>query len=156
MRKNSNRKSIRIRLYDRMVNRHAGIACRYHKMHDGSHGLRKYLSWGYLLWLNMAHDLFFCRFLEERLGEAMVCKKIPPIEKSESKAHREIHAELSVDGMVRYLEQHEVVSFDMFDTLIFRPLDKPTDLFYFAGEQLSCMNFRAVRIRAEKQRVKNA
>ncbi len=147
---NSRRKSIRIRLYDRLVNRHAGIAFRYHRMHDGSYGVRKVLSLGYLLWLNVAHDLLFCRFLEERPQEAVVCKKTPPSEKSESKAHREIHAELSIDGMVQRLKQHEVISFDMFDTLIFRPLDKPTDLFYFAGEQLSCMNFRAVRIRAEK------
>ena len=146
---NSRRKSIRIRLYDRMVNRHAGIAYRYHKMHDGSHGLRKYLSWGYLLWLNMARDLFFCRFLEERPQEAVVYKKIPPIEKSESKVHREKHTELSVVEVVQRLEKHEVVSFDMFDTLIFRPLEKPTDLFYFVGEKLSYTDFRNVRIWAE-------
>jgi len=146
---NSRRKSIRIRLYDRMVNRHAGIACRYHKMHDGSHGLRKYLSWGYLLWLNMAHDLFFCRFLEEGPREAVVCKKIPPIEKSESKMHREKHTELSTMKMAQQLERFEVISFDMFDTLIFRPLEKPTDLFYFVGEKLSYTDFRNVRIWAE-------
>ena len=49
------------------------------------------------------------------------------------------------------MEGHEVVSFDAFDTLIFRPHAKPADLFYFVGERLSYTDFRSVRIEAERR-----
>jgi len=53
--------------------------------------------------------------------------------------------------LVKELMNYDVVSFDIFDTLILRPFNNPTDLFMVVGEKLSIMNFRAIRIAAEKQ-----
>ena len=54
---------MRSEVYSFLVNRHPGISYRYHKVHDGSAGLLKIFSWGYLLWLNLAYYVFFCHFL---------------------------------------------------------------------------------------------
>ena len=55
--------TMRNELYHFFVNKQPGIARRYHKMHDGSTGIRKIFSWIYLLWLNFAFYVLFCRFL---------------------------------------------------------------------------------------------
>ncbi len=151
MTKHHRQTGIRMQIYSHLVNRYAGIAYRYHKKHDGAKGIRKAASWLYLLWLNLAHDVFFLRWLAEKPSETVRNKCVPPLTQSESEAHLKMHPELSVEEMVRRLEFHDVISFDVFDTLIFRPLSKPTDLFYFVGERLPYMSFRSVRIKAEEK-----
>ena len=54
---------MRTKIYNSLVNRHPGITQRYHKLHDGTTGGRKFLSYLYLLWLNFAYYVLFCRFL---------------------------------------------------------------------------------------------
>ena len=51
--------SMRIKLYNILVNRIPGISYRYHKAHDGRGGTGKVLSWLYLLWLNFC---YYCLF----------------------------------------------------------------------------------------------
>ena len=43
---------MRLALYNFLVNKHPAIQSRYHKMHDNSKGMKKFLSHLYLLWLN--------------------------------------------------------------------------------------------------------
>lgn len=43
----------------------------------------------------------------------------------------------------------DVISFDIFDTLLLRPFREPNHLFYFVGEKLSIPDFRNLRIKAE-------
>ena len=47
--------------------------------------------------------------------------------------------------------KYEIVSFDVFDTLIFRPFANPIDLFYIVGERLNLPEFKAIRTEAEKK-----
>ena len=54
---------MRVRLYFFLVNKHPGIKTRYHRVHDNATGIKKVLSWLYLLWLNFAYYILFCRFL---------------------------------------------------------------------------------------------
>ena len=42
-------------IYNFLVNNHSGIKYRYHKLHDGSTGVMKLLSWLYLLVRLAAH-----------------------------------------------------------------------------------------------------
>lgn len=49
------------------------------------------------------------------------------------------------------LMPYEVISFDIFDTLLFRPFSKPSDLFILVGEQLDIMDFCEIRIQAEQK-----
>ena len=61
---------------------------------------------------------------------------------SRRKAPREFAAELTA---------YDVISFDAFDTLIFRPFSNPADLFYLLGEELGYPDFRRIRMETEQR-----
>ncbi len=136
-------------LYNILVNRHPGISSRYHKFHDGLTGMHKVFSWLYLLWLNFAYYILQCRFLGKIPQMEIYEEKRLNCKKSESEAYLQSHPELSVDTFAEQLSQYDVISFDVFDTLIFRPLSLPTDVFYLIGQELGIMDFRNIRIWAE-------
>lgn len=129
---------MRTKIYNFLVNRHPGIKERYHRFHDGSYGLKKALSWAYLLWLNWCYYGFFCRFLGKKASLEIYETKKLNITAPES-------IQLNKREFVNVLKEYDVISFDIFDTLIFRPFSKPTDLFYFIGDRLGVMNFTEIR-----------
>ena len=47
--------------------------------------------------------------------------------------------------------QYDVIAFDIFDTLIFRPFKSPQDLFWILENEFGIMNFKNIRINAEKK-----
>lgn len=49
------------------------------------------------------------------------------------------------------LLQYDVVSFDIFDTLVLRPFADPKDLFLITGDKLSLINFKDIRSEAERK-----
>ena len=51
--------------------------------------------------------------------------------------------------LVRDLAAYDIVSFDVFDTLVLRPLKDPADVFILIGEQLNIYNFSEIRKKAE-------
>ena len=65
-------KTLRAKIYHFLVNRKPGIRQRYHRFHDGTTGMKKVVSWFYLLWLNFCYYVLFCRFLGEQIGRAHV------------------------------------------------------------------------------------
>ena len=135
----------RQKLYHFFVNRHIGISQRYHKVHDGVGGIKKILSWCYLAWLNLAYYILFCHFLGEKKETEIYEQKRLDISSSESSRN----GKLSVEDYVELLKEYDVISFDIFDTLIFRPFSEPTDLFYLLGAELECMNFKEMRVAKE-------
>lgn len=56
----------------------------------------------------------------------------------------------SPQAFAERLEKFDAVSFDVFDTLIFRPFSHPADLFYLVGQQLRYPDFRRLRMEAER------
>lgn len=140
---------MRSEVYSFLVNRHPGISYRYHKVHDGSTGLLKIFSWGYLLWLNLAYYVFFCHFLGKVPEMDFYEKKRLSIKMSESEAYQKEKSVFLVDELIGRLKRYDVISFDIFDTLIFRPVALPTDVFYMMGESLDLLDFKNVRVWAE-------
>lgn len=138
--------AIRMKLYDLLVNRKPGISQRYHRAHDHRQGPRKYLSWIYLLWLNLACLLPGLRFLGREMGLAVYEEKRLPVGEPESAASR-----VDMDHLAEELMQYDVISFDVFDTLLLRVFSRPEDLFYMMGEELCCMDFRRIRMEAEEK-----
>lgn len=57
---------------------------------------------------------------------------------------------LSVDKMLEILMKYDVISFDIFDTLILRPFTKPNDLFKIIGMRYGLSNFNSIRTNASK------
>lgn len=134
---------MRLKLYNLFVNKHPGIKSRYHKIHDNATGMKKLASWFYLLWLNFAYYILFCKFLG----------KIPNMEIFEEKNlhtdNPESHYSPKLEDYIEKLSHYDTISFDIFDTLIFRPFAEPADLFYFIGEKLGFMDFRRIRMETE-------
>ena len=71
------------------------------------------------------------------------------IKTSESEGHQKDAGILSVEDFVRKIKDYDVISFDIFDTLIFRPFSSPTDVFYLIGEKFDFLDFKNLRVWAE-------
>lgn len=141
---------MRQKLYNYLVNRNIGINVRYHRIHDGSRGMAKFYSWIYLLWLNFVYYILHLQFIG----------KVPEVEayeskrlncaKSESEEYKvKMGDEFTVEQYVSKLSSYDIISFDVFDTLIFRPLSLPTDVFYLIGHEFGIMDFKNIRTWAE-------
>ena len=141
---------LRLKIYHFLVNKQPGITERYHNFHDSSSGIKKYVSWLYLLWLNICYYIFFCRFLGRKSEIAIYEEKKLPLTDSESILFQKEN-NITQDGFVELLSKYHTVSFDIFDTLIFRPFSEPTDLFYFVGNALGVMDFKRIRMEVEQK-----
>ncbi|MCM1216154.1 MAG: hypothetical protein NC331_06775 [Lachnospiraceae bacterium] len=137
---------MRMKLYYALVNRHSGIRSRYHKFHDQGGTVRRLVSYLYLIFLNFCYYCLFCRFLDkEEQMAAYEEKRLPRSPESMLYAGQK----LTVTNLVDTLSQYDVVSFDIFDTLIFRPFSEPADLFYFLGDRLGLMDLKRIRMEQE-------
>ena len=55
------------------------------------------------------------------------------------------------DKIKRYINQAKVVSFDVFDTLIFRKVNEPEAVFDLVGQHFGIMDFRKIRMDAQDE-----
>ena len=55
------------------------------------------------------------------------------------------------DALISKLKNYDVISFDIFDTLLLRPFSEPSELFYFLGIEFSCPDLRRIRQEAESE-----
>ena len=87
--------------------------------------------------------------VEERIDESKRKnrKQLPYLIGSESS----ISGRKSPLVFVRDLLNYDVVSFDIFDTLILRPFNDPKDLFVLVGKKLGRKEFMRIRVNAEKE-----
>lgn len=53
--------------------------------------------------------------------------------------------------LAKRLKSYDIISFDIFDTLLFRTFSSPTDIFILVGEKLNINNFKKIRIDAERK-----
>ncbi|MBR3245844.1 MAG: hypothetical protein IKF90_24580 [Parasporobacterium sp.] len=142
---------MRNNIYYLLVNRQSGIALRYHAYHDGSVGFKRILSYLYLFWLNFAYYVLQIKSLGTVRGREIYENKKLLTSSSESEAWRKKNPELSVEHYVQLLSSYDVISFDIFDTLIFRPFERPVDLFLILEEKLEILDFQGLRISSEAE-----
>ncbi len=138
---------IRMKIYGLLVNRVPQIREKYHSVRDGqTTAAQRAGSWLLLLWLNLEWLLGRRSFGMENRQEPDAGRKLPEKGSESSLSHREPPAELA-----RRLREAELISFDVFDTLILRPFDLPQDLFYLVGERLGYLDFRRLRMEMEER-----
>ncbi|MGL6197846.1 MAG: hypothetical protein ACRC3H_02830 [Lachnospiraceae bacterium] len=133
------------KVYNILVNQVPGIQEKYRKSRSQAKGIGKYAVWIYLFCLNISYYVF-------RNKKLMQTEKYPYYENkalyardSESSlSKREPPEELAVE-----LAKYDVISFDVFDTLVLRPFSSPTDLFFVLGYQLNYMDFQRIRCEME-------
>ena len=89
------------------------------------------------------------RFLGNPVALRVYEEKRVPLKESESEQSRRMNKKVTVDAFVSKMKDYDVISFDVFDTLIFRPFAQPADLFYLVGEKVGMLDFRNIRIWAE-------
>lgn len=138
---------MRLVIYNFLVNRHSGIRSRYHRVHDNAGFLRRIFSWFYLLWLNFCYYCLFLWFLGEPEKAAIYEEKNLLLKTSESAERCKIGP--TVEEAVDYLSGYDIISFDIFDTLIFRPFSEPADLFYFLSEKAGILDIKRIRMEQE-------
>ena len=140
---------MRLRIYNFFVNRHIGIAQRYHRVHDGRGTFGRIVSWFYLLWLNFAYYILFQHWLGRGKKAQTYEEKRLPVKASESSLSYMSGHYSSPEDFAEELLKHDIISFDVFDTLIFRPFSEPADLFYIVGKQLGYLDFKRIRMETE-------
>jgi len=136
---------MRMKIYNFLVNRHDGIRRRYHAYRDRG-GMRA-ASYLYLLGLNAACCFGAGKCLDEAAEKQIYEEGNLPTDVSESAKAFGEHPD--VEGYVEVLSGYEIISFDIFDTLIFRPFSDPTDLFRFLGGELGILDFGRIRVEQE-------
>lgn len=85
------------------------------------------------------------RYISHNLRRKTV-QKVQTSEGKQLPKHR-----IAIDKLMKQLETYDVISFDIFDTLILRNINKPTDLFRLVGSKLGIENFESYRVKAEQE-----
>jgi len=126
---------MKLKLYCLIVNSCPAVKRRYEtfvRTHHSLHKAMPFISWAYLFLIYIKYAI---------LHFPDTPKIMTSIESGGCISAEEIWAELC---------NYDVISFDIFDTLIFRPFSDPRDIFYIVGERLDVPDFRALRIEAEQ------
>lgn len=131
-------------LYQVLVNRIPVIQKQYHKLRDirpDTYG--RIYAWAALVWMNLC---WLCgdRKLEKKMYQPDEQKRGVT-----NSVESEISTMVSPHELAQQLLTADIISFDIFDTLIFRPVKVPSDLFFFVGEKLHFMDFERIRREAE-------
>lgn len=128
---------MRRKFYQLLVNQNYTVKRRYEGFvlsHTALHRRCRLVSWGYLLWLNLCFNVLH----------------LPDRKKIRTGNESGTGFGMSAEETAKLLCRQDIVSFDMFDTLVFRPFSAPADVFCLVGEQLHIPDFRSIRIQAEK------
>ena len=142
-------KAIKDKLFYYMVLRNQNIKKEYERYvleHLEEHSQNRIKHWIILFKLNWHYRI-------RRKDTAMLISKkeattlcvfdnIMKLTGSESSTafHRRLYHQVAKE-----LLQYDIISFDVFDTLIFRPFNKPRDIFMVLGEKFDCLDFYKIR-----------
>ena len=103
----------------------------------GMHHKHRLRSWIYLFGLHLVYFGKKGGRVQPRYGNNL---KYPEIG---------IEPRLSVDELVAELAAYDVISFDIFDTLVLRGISDPRNLFVLIGNRLKVTGFKVLRVNAE-------
>lgn len=135
------------RIYRILVNRVPGIRERYLEKRNQKKGMGRLGALFTLLWLNVQYYLLF----RKSLGQS----KQFPVYEEKPLWHKGSESSLSrresPEAFASRLMQYDIVSFDVFDTLLFRPFSSPADIFFLVGMELCYPDFKRLRIEAEER-----
>lgn len=138
-------KKIKDKLYFFFVEKNAYIRSDYEgyvNQHLEEHKKNRLKSWKRLLELNWKY-----RILREPFVMPAKKKKLAYLCGAESEIMQRLRPEILAKKLLLY----DVISFDIFDTLILRPFAEPSDLFMLVGIKLDILNFKKIRRDAEEE-----
>lgn len=138
--------NLHLKIYNVLINRVPGIKERYRKFQEKNSGRKKILAWLYLIKLNIQFYIFRRKTLEQSLvlypdkGKRICMDSESQLSISETP-----------EELVQRLEYADVVSFDVFDTLILRKLNRPEDVFFIVQGKFNYPNLKKIRKEAERR-----
>ena len=132
-------------MYKLLVNEYADIGVKYRKYRDEQRGMGKSKAWLYLLKLNIQY-----RTNAKKTSTYNRTIKKSQIDELIDTSESALSSRVSPKDFAKQLVMYDVISFDIFDTLIFRPFAKPSDLFFFIGNKLNYLNFKEIRMEIEE------
>ncbi len=131
---------IKTKIYIKLVNRVPAIQKKYIEMRQRKHGLwGRLYAWGKLLYMNLCWTLGYKKW-EEELKNPDINKKVSTSESESALSYKSTPFEFA-----KKLLDSDIISFDIFDTLIFRTFSEPTSLFFAVGERLEYLDFERIR-----------
>lgn len=131
-------------LYNKLVRKVPQICRQYEgyvNANKQQHQKHRLKSWCLLLKLNIAYHIFKL----DLSNETVYSNKYPYCEGSESS----LSYLGSPEEYAKQLLAFDVISFDIFDTLIFRPFARPDDLFHILAQKHEYLDFANLRTMAE-------
>ena len=128
------------RLYAFFIGNKPFIREEYTKHRDSAYGFKKYVLFLYIILLNMVYP-----FLLKKRNPFYGGKTCGG--KSESSASKRMSPEDTAEKLLKY----DVISFDVFDTLILRNVSEPGGVFDAVGIKLLYPGFRKIRVKSEKK-----
>ena len=132
-------------MYKLFISEHTDIRVKYHKYREKQRGVGRAKAWLYLLKLNIWY-----RTGSENIKKNHKIAQKNHIDELLNISESALSSRVSPRAFARQLTKYDIISFDVFDTLIFRPFAKPTDLFFFIGSKLNYLNFKDIRIEMEE------
>lgn len=139
---------LKLGVYETLVNRVPDIRARYQSLrrrHPGRGG--RLLAWGALLGMNLQYLFGKGGYKKVPASGRKAGPKRPPAGRSESS----LSVRETPEQFALRLAAYDVISFDVFDTLILRAVSEPKDVFYFVGDRLEYLDFRRLRREAEEE-----
>jgi len=130
-------------LYNYLVNRNSYVFQEYKAYRKGKSGFGRVKSWGYLL------NLTICPKRKSRINSPLGLAKSSV--KYQEQPESEQGKRESTEVLIEKLSSYEVISFDLFDTLLLRTVEKPSDAFFLVGEKLRYPNFEQIRMEGERK-----
>ena len=134
-------------LYHRIVNRIPGIRDRYRNFRSSPSGQSRARAWSYLAMLYARYYLLREKTLAEPEDAGSDQGRMLP-EKPESQIGREAQPGDPV-RLAGEMQAYDVISFDVFDTLLLRKVKQPADVFWLLERRFSVPGLKKLRVEAE-------
>lgn len=150
-------KKVKDKLFFRLVEKHPDVLKEYQAYKWAIEGREnKFKSWSYILLLNTKYRLLKIGSVNKRSIEYKKSNtarnvkrgpRLPYLDGSESMLLNRPDPIIFAKRLLNY----DIVSFDIFDTLILRPFAQPHHLFMILAEKFDIVDFMSIRKEAEKE-----
>lgn len=136
--------NIQVKLYTLLVNRVPAIQKEYHRLRrEKNTKPGRIYAWLKLVGMNISWMLG-SRKLEKKMVYPDMDKRMP-----ERNSESDAVVMMTPEEMANELLKADVISFDIFDTLIHRIFSNPADVFFIIGERLGIPDYKSMRELAE-------
>ena len=108
------------------------------------HQTQRWRHWVFLIMLNWQYRI------EPRLPRFLKHNNTP-LKSAGIRYFQNSETRMTMEELCNILDQYDIISFDIFDTAIYRKVEKPIDVFNIMSVEMGHNDFTAIRLRAERE-----